>query len=543
MTRLSLLIVISAASLWAQGTVTVFGTGTDTSSSFMPGVHPDAAVEPASQILEAVRSLIDRQDLDQAKDELHEAIKKYPEEPAFYDFLGVVEAQQGDDRAAELSFKHATQLDSHLRSAYLNLGHLYQDQARGLSRPDSFKKAITVYRELLSFDPANSEANYQSAVVLMQLGDYGSSLQFLAHVPAVIQGRPNVLSVRCSDYAGNKNRPETELCVRHLVTCRSLSETDVLEILPLLESAHFDNLQVELLEGLAARELASQGALIQLAKIYERRGSLSQAREMLENAAQKQPDSVGLLTELANIAEHQHDYRGALGYLAHARDLEPNNASIHYLFGVVCIEDNVPKEAYDSLKTAVRLDPGNPYYNLAFGLVALNEEPAEAIAAFQRYCDSKPRDPRGHFALGVAYFYKGDYELARRELGSSTAHPETAAGAHFFLSQTYQKEGRFDEAEKELEKATEADPKYADAEAELGKIRLRAGKYKMAEQALQRAVAIEPDNYTAHFNLMLLYRRTNDSRIGVETQRFIKIRDEDSEHSIERLRRILIQRP
>ncbi|MGI9073995.1 MAG: tetratricopeptide repeat protein, partial [Bryobacteraceae bacterium] len=246
--------------------------------------------------------------------------------------------------------------------------------------------------------------------------------------------------------------------------------------------------------------------------------------------------------ELAHVAEHQRDYKGALGYLAHARDIDAENASVHFFFGIVCMEDNLLQEAYSSLKKAVSLDSGNPYYNLALGLVALQEEPEKAVPAFKKYCEKRPSDPRGHFGLGVAYFYNRSYDLARRELTPLTAHRETAAGAHYFLGRTAQKQDQLSNAERELEEAVSTDPKYADAAAELGQVRLAAGEYKMAEQALRRALEIDQDNYTAHVNLMVLYHRKGDPRAAMEAQRVKEIRKASLERSMERLRRIVIQR-
>ncbi len=134
-----------------------------------------AASDSVPEILDGVRSLIQRQDLNGAKAKLHEALREFPRESGFYDLLGVVEVQQGDGRAAELSFRRAITLDPKFKGPYLNLGHLYQEQSR--SQKDAIKKAAAVYREVLSFDPTDPEANYQSAVVLMRLGDYRMSLQ------------------------------------------------------------------------------------------------------------------------------------------------------------------------------------------------------------------------------------------------------------------------------------------------------------------------------------------------------------------------------
>jgi len=63
-------------------------------------------------------------------------------------------------------------------------------------------KALGVYDALLRFAPNHVEANYQSALLLMQKGLYRASLNHLARLPAEAQNHSQALSVQCGDYAG-----------------------------------------------------------------------------------------------------------------------------------------------------------------------------------------------------------------------------------------------------------------------------------------------------------------------------------------------------
>lgn len=206
---------------------------------------------------------------------------------------------------------------------------------------------------------------------------------------------------------------------------------------------------------------------------------------------------------------------------------------------MVCVEENLALEAYNSLKQAVTLEPQNPYYNYAMGAVSVGrDDPREALPYFKKYCELKPHDPRGRFALGAAYFYSRDFESADKELRGVAGYRETASGAHYFLGRIANQEGKLREAASELQQALKYNSKYADALAELGHVRLSQKEYGPAEQALLHALEIDPDNYTANLNLMMLYQRTRDSHAEAQTQKFEEVKKKRAERAKEFLRTI-----
>ncbi len=499
-----------------------------------------AGASSPAELIKRAQQLIQQGKFPEAQSELEEALKQYPREAGLYDLLGVVEAQAKNYRAAEASFARAIELDSRLAGAHLNLGRLYQENPGQLD--GAAEKALKTYERLLAFDPKNAEANYQSAVLLEQRGAWRSSLQYLARLPEEARNRPQALAVSVADFVGLGDHRRSDEASSRLLASPELSEADVLLALPELARRKQDALETRLLEGIAGRGLASPGSMYQLGLLYERGAQYDRARQALEKAATAEPNSARPLIELARAANSQQDYRAALGYLAHARDLEPANASVHFFFGMVCVELNLAQEAYTSLQRAVQLNPENPYYNYALGAVAAErDDPREALPYIKKYCKLKPSDPRGRFALGAAYYYSRDYDAAAKELRAVAGLSRTAAGAHYFLGRIAVQEGRLPEAVNELEKALKHRPRYADALAELGHVRLNQKEYQRAEEALVRAIQIDSDNYTANFNLMVLYQRTTDSRAEAQAKRFEEVWKKRQERANELLRTIEVR--
>ena len=495
---------------------------------------PLAATPQASRgpeaVLEHAQHLIAHGQLEQARQELEDATRRFPSEPLFFNFLGVIDAQEDHPAEAEKEFGETIKREPRYEGAYLNLGRLYQEESA--HDPKGFTaKAAEVYSALLQFDPQNSQANYQYAILKLRLHAFQDSLVHILKLPADDQQQPAALAIRCVDRAESGDTRQASADADQLLQSSALTEPDVLSVLPGLDAAH-DSIAIQLLEGLQRRGLASASSLEQLGVRYERAGRLQEARATLEDSAREEPTAVEPLVRLARVAQAQNDLRGALGYLAHARDLEPNNAAIHFFFGMVCVELDLHQDAYTSLKKAVELNPENAYYNYALGAVCSGREnPSEALPYFKKYRALKPEDPRGTLALGATYYYSHDLEAAHAELAKIAREPATAAGANYFLGRIADDLGEWPLAVTLLNRAIQSQPRYADAYAVLGAVYLNQKDFPQSNRALEQAIKLDPDNYLANLNLMKLYGRTQDPRTEAQSRRFAELKEERDERA------------
>ena len=470
------------------------------------------------RILE-IQKLIESHDLAGARRLISDTQKHFPADGGFDNLLGIINAQEGNYSAAENSFKDAIAREPKFTGAYLNLGRLYQEHSAG--DPQAQRKALEIYRSVLVYDANNTEANYQSAVLLLQQGEYQSSLNHLARLPAETQSSAQALSIFCADSVGLDDRRRADDAATRLLAAPDFSELDIQQMLPALEAGQRYDLIVSLMESLKNRQALSPEMLRVLGSAYEHNSKLAEARTTLEQSVTKENLSVPLLLELARVAYKQRDYKGSLGYLAHAEDLEPNNASLYYYFGFVCLDLNLIAEARNSFEKAVKLDPENPSYNYAMGAAsAFQHDPAEAVPYFQKYLKLKPQDPRGKLALGAAFFRAKDYDAAEPWLKEAVKTPQTAISAHYYLGCIALQQRRLPEAREELEQALRAKPDYPDALAELGQYYLIEKNYPQAEKEIQSALAIDPNHYSANFYLLNLYTRTGDPRRPAQVKRF-----------------------
>ena len=490
-------------------------------SAIFPGSNCRGQKPPTQRELEIIQiqQLIELHDLDRARLQISEAARRHPADEGFDNLLGIVEAQQGNYVAAEVSFRKAIRIAPKFTGAYLNLGRLYQEHVA--DDQQALHKAIDVYNRVLGYDAANAEANYQSAALLLRQGKYRESLNHISRLPPEQGSSAQALSIQCADYAGLGNYDEAGTAATNLLASPGFSEPDAQQALLGLIPGKRDDLIVSLLESLQQRERLQLELLQVLGLAYERTNRLADARATLENSFAKEGPSFDLLWNLARVARQQKDFQGALGYLAHARDLQPSNASLHYHMGLVCMDLNLIAEARNSFEKAVRIEPENAEYNYAMGAVsAFQHDPADAVPYLEKYLRLKPQDSRGKLALGAAFFGAKDYERAIPWLTESTTVALTATRAHYYLGTIALQEGQFDKGLDELQLALAAKPDFPDALAEMGQYYIVRRDYPEAEKWLQHALKVAPDHYAANFHLLMLYTRTKDPRQAAQAKRF-----------------------
>ena len=467
-----------------------------------------------AQAIESIQSAMESGDRAGATRLLAEALEQHPHDAGLINLRGVMHAQQSQIAEARSDFQLAVSLAPGLTPAWRNLGRACQLIADPATQ--STACASDAWAHVLQAQPGDPEALASLATVDEWQGKFADSLAAIGKLPAEDAARPPILALRCGDLAGLHRDAEAAEAAAALARA-DFSEDDAASIYPVLAATRNARLTVTLAESLDARSKATNVSLRQLAIAYEQLNRLPDARRTLERVAVQDPQNPRHLLELARIAHLMHDLEGCLGYLGHARDLTPKDARIHFLFGLVAVEMELPVEARRSLDQALALDPANPEFNYAMGGVLLSGGQAtDSIPYFNKYVTALPNDPRGHFALGAAYFDTMDYDRCRAEMTAISKDPQTEAGAAYFLGRVDRMEEHYDTAAAHLEHAIRLVPGFAEAETELARVRIGQGQLAAARAAVDRALKLDPDNFQANSTLLTVMGLMHDA--GAEAQ-------------------------
>lgn len=510
-----------------------------TAAVFLRQLRAQPEGEHYRQTVLTIQQQIEAGDLEGARALIGKADREFPADGGIENLLGVVEIQEGHAERAKQQFAAAIRHSPKLVGAYMNLGRVYMETAA--DDASGRTEALRIYERVLQIEPGNSEANYQSATLLMWSRNYQRSLDRLARLSSEVRSKASVENLLCADEAGIGHTEAAKRAAALLAANLDLTEQDAMIILPALRAARRADLIETIFSAAGSRHPLSPSGLRILGLAQEAEGKLGAARATLERAYAADSASIAPLIDLARVAEADKDYRGALGYLAHARDLQPKDPSLPYEFGVICSKLNLLEEARKAIDEAVKLAPDNPEYNLGMGtIVSLGHDPTEALPYLEKYHSLRPADPAGVLAIGVAYFRAKDYENASPWLKQAATKSQSAAAAFNYLARIAREKGRIDEAIADLAESTKAKPDQPEVLAELGQIHVQMKRYADAEKEFNEALALEPDSYAANFGLLQLYARTSDPRQAEQSKRFEAVKDKNEQQSREMMRVIEI---
>jgi tetratricopeptide (TPR) repeat protein len=494
-----------------------------------------------TQALLSIQEAIQAGDLTQASRLIDESIKRHPLEGGLLNLRGIVHARRNELAEARQDFAEAVRLSPGLTPGWQNLARACQLEAE--QELSSIPCAIDAWQHVLRWRPGDAEARQSLALLHAKQGRFAESLRFIEELPAREASSSRDLAIRCFDLSAVGQIAGAKKVASQLAAHTDFSESDLDGLQAAMELPRSAQVTVTLIEALDRRHAASLASLRRLALAYEQLQRPSDARNTLERVAVLDPTNTAHLLELARLADASKDYEGALGYLGHARDLAPDNPRIHFLFAMTAVKMNLPVEARKSLERALALDPENPGYNYAMGSVVLTTRDAgTASSYFQKFLKRNPTDSQGHYALGIAYFASGDFEKAKQQMRPLTDDPERAAGAEYFLGRMARLEGELDEATGHLQKSIKLKASFSESHTELARVYMLRGNLDAARAELDRALQLDPGSFQGNNELLVLYRRTHDSRAEKQAELLKKL-DQDRSRRAELMLRTIEVRP
>jgi tetratricopeptide (TPR) repeat protein len=168
-------------------------------------------------------------------------------------------------------------------------------------------------------------------------------------------------------------------------------------------------------------------------------------------------------------------------------------------------------DAAKFLRAATRLTPtanvdeGHARAWLSLAEVVKEQDPQEAIAAYQQAARLEPRDAEPHLAAGILLEKEGKFADAEQEYKQALALDPSSSEALAGLANLYMRGQRFSDAEDVLRKFVALHPQDAAAHLQLGRVLTAAGHPEEAADELQAVLKLEPNNTDARRELVDLY--------------------------------------
>lgn len=162
-----------------------------------------------------------------------------------------------------------------------------------------------------------------------------------------------------------------------------------------------------------------------LARAYLRDKRYDDARDVLLDLLGRDPDNLLLRETLAYVYYLSGDIARASAQYEQMLALSPLNANALFNLGRIAEEQDRPAAALAYYERAAAVEGGDALLLYRYGRLLLTEQPEHAVAVFERYLDSSPRDYERVVEVGDALRRERYFLPARRAYQMVPSnHPE-----------------------------------------------------------------------------------------------------------------------
>ncbi len=382
--------------------------------------------------LERAAALIGGGRLAEAERQLTQILKLAPEEAAALNLLGAIRAQQGRLDEAEALFSRAVRGDRRLTAAHMNLAYLYL-----LKREP--EKTAAALREVLRLDPANAEAGYRLAWVLLSQGRLDECISLGDELRRSQTLSAALLAVLGDAHLRKGDAGRAEESYRQALE-RQAAHPDALLGMAQAAQARGDAAAAALHLSRASDAVANRPDLLhKLARVALNSGMKDEAVKALKRAVELQPGEASYHFALGSAwLKHPPDLQEAEQSFRQALKLRPADAQGQLHLGYVLLKSKKHAEAREWLEKSAAKGAGTPEAFYYLGLIAQGQnDDARAIELFEKAVRLAPSFGHAHVALGATYLKLKDYPRAQAALETGAKLSPDDSKAHYNLAMLY----------------------------------------------------------------------------------------------------------
>ena len=450
------------------------------------GVRGLAQTEPPDAYTEAA-SVFQQGKLQAAEQILRAALTSQPDRPDLLGLLALVlDAKNEYEEATELH-QRALQLAPGSAGLWNNLGNHYL--ARG-DEPEAQKAFLRV----MAIDPGHANANLQLARIAVSQKHGAEALRYLDHLNATDQNGTAVQLLRARALHAAK-QPDAAVAIVDRLERDPMGDARLSFSLGVIlaEWEKYDRAEAAFSRALES-DPTNLEILHNVGLAAFRAGHLDRAQNVFEIALRQKPEDVESLFNLARVHAAEGSSETALLLLAKARRLAPGRADLLAFLARMYAEAGFFNGAADAYEEYLKLQPQdhNARRERGFAYCRFGRMQT-ALPDLNRYVKDYPRDPVGHFELGLCETL-GDESEAFQHLSEALRLKPDFIQAHQARGWLLQRDGKWQEALSDVKFVVEREPKNSMALLQMGRIYLELDRPGEAVVLLRRASELAPEH-------------------------------------------------
>ena len=430
--------------------------------------------ESQSAYLLLAQLYLDSKQNQKAVADLNTAIEKNPKNVSAMMLLGMIRNDEKDYKAAAAAYEKLLEMNPTFSPALNNLAYIYSEYLGQLDRAYELAQRA---RSLLPDDPSTADT---LGWILYKRGQYPAALSLLQESANILPAEPDVqFHLGMTYYTMEQAEPARDAFQRALQSKREFSGwdecTQCLAVL-MVDPKTADTAACASLEKRIDAKPNDLVALVRLAAIYQRDGTVDKAIQTYETILKANLKNVSAMMNLTKLYDSKNPQR-AFDLAKAAYKLSPNDQDVTYALGRLAFQTGNHKLAASVLQEVARKQPANPkaLYDFAEAAYSIGKI-ADALAAMASALQAGLASPQS--------------DAARRllDLVALAANP-TQGGA----------------AESRVQEVLRLDSKSVPALMVIAMINEQKTNFSAAEQAYEKVLSRYPDFAPAQIRLAVLY--------------------------------------
>ena len=383
-------------------------------------------------------------------DVFKEGLKQYPEHAQLTLLLGlsmylddkILRGQHLVQQAFEKT-EDIEQLRSDAGLALQNLAGFYHEN-------ENYEKAITFYKEALSYRPHYSIAKFNMANALHEVGRYEDAINTMHQVVDLDPSYKNAILLLGNMLFEQNRFAEAEDTYRHYLTLdHQNAHTHYDLALAQRKQGKFTEAAQTYYKALALTPDDTQIHL-QLAEVLYESGNNTSAIDEYQNILEKHPANFKALQNITALLIGQNRTTEAVHLIQSALNSNSTNNEIWYLLAQAHQGQNNLIEIRKALHNAVKHAPENKHYLTSYlnlgVLFQQQHQPDIARAIYSDLVQILPTLPDVHINLGILEFEQAHYSQAIDSFKRAAEYAPNNAEAYLGLAQALEKMGNHQQA-------------------------------------------------------------------------------------------------
>lgn len=418
-----------------------------------------------------------------------------------YFILGELYYKQDKKEEASINFKRALEVDSTLKTRFLDEGINAFDN-------ENYKESILPLNKHLLLFPDNIKAIYLLGQSYEEDGNTENALQYYNRAIELDPNRSDVLYKMVHIYRETESHQNALNILRKLIALDG-NDTEA-HYLSALTYLSLDDQDGALSAFLNTIRLTPDNvdAQYQTGLLYEDKGDLDNAITYYEETIKLDPENPEPFFKLGRIYLNRNDEDNMIRIYEPALILEPNHPEIHYKMATIYEKrSKTESEGFNSeiiLKAfhhyALANEHDQEHYDWHYQFARLLDTYAETLDDFVKYAEMAVNEYTTTIALkpdfADAYYYRAMITNRYKRIG--------------------EKLYRSSQILEDFNQVVELDPKNVDALFHIGTLQLWIEKYKLAEDTFKKVIKLDPTYKGVYSQLGELAERNQEFKKAIE---------------------------